>query len=65
MQISLNKQNWHNVLLDKKPYSFSYYDSPHISYVDPSYGPVKHKEELFMEIHGSNFKCSDAKCEDL
>lgn len=53
------------MLLDKKPFSFLYYDSPHITKLTPTYGPVKHKEEIIMDIEGTNFKCPDASCNDL
>jgi hypothetical protein len=65
MQISLNKQDWHDVPLPRKTYSFLYYESPHITKLYPSFGPVKHKNDAYMEIEGKNFKCPDTNCSDL
>lgn len=65
MRISLNKQDWHDVPLPRKPYSFVYYESPHIVKLYPSFGPVKHKTDSYMEIEGTNLKCPDPNCTDL
>jgi hypothetical protein len=65
LQISLNGQDWHNVPIPKKSYSFSYYESPHVSKLSPAYGPVKHKGELYADIEGSNFVCPEPTCADL
>lgn len=65
MQISLNNQDWHDVPLPRKDYSFVYYESPHITKLYPSFGPVKHKNDAYMEIEGTNFKCPDSNCSDL
>ena len=42
-----------------------YYESPHITKLYPSFGPVKYKNEAYMEIEGTNFKCPDTNCSDL
>lgn len=65
MQISLNKQDWTNVLQPRKPYSFYYYESPHIIKLHPSFGKVKAKGTNYMDIEGTNFKCPDVNCTDL
>ena len=65
MQLSLNNEDWHNVLITKKPNSFEYYDSPHVTKLSPTYGPVKHKEDITMDIEGTYFKCPDPACPDL
>lgn len=65
MQISLNNEDWHNVPMPKKQHSFTYYESPHVIRVSPTYGPVKHKDEIIMDIEGTNFKCPDTQCSDL
>jgi hypothetical protein len=65
MQISLNNEDWHNILTGKMTYSFLYYESPHVSKVTPTFGPVKHKGEMLMDIEGTNFKCPDQACSDL
>lgn len=62
MQISLNNQDWDSLPQPNKTYSFIFYESPHITKISPTYGPVKHKGEMTMEIEGSNFKCPDSNC---
>ena len=65
MQISLNDEDWHNVPAGKKSYSFIYYESPHIIKITPTFGPVKHKNEIIMDIEGTGLKCPDPSCKDL
>lgn len=65
MQVSLNNQDWTNVPQPGKPYSFVYYESPHIDKLYPSFGPVKDKNDRFMDIQGRNFNCPDANCSEL
>ena len=65
LQISLNGQDWHNVPIPKKSYSFTYYESPHVAKLTPAYGPVKHKGDLYADIEGSNFVCPEPTCSDL
>lgn len=65
MQVSLNGEDWHNVVQGRKYYSFFYYESPHVKSVSPTFGPVKHKGELIMDIEGSGFKCPEPSCADL
>jgi IPT/TIG domain len=65
MQISLNNEDWHSIPILRKSYSFSYYESPHVTNLNPPYGPVKHKGDLIMDIEGSNFKCPEPTCADL
>jgi hypothetical protein len=49
----------------KKPYSFFYYESPHIDKLNPAFGPVKSKTDDYMDITGRNFKCPDVNCTEL
>ena len=65
LQISLNNQDWQNAPLPKKPYTFFYYDSPHIIALHPTFGPVKAKKDQYMDIEGTNFNCPDPSCSDL
>jgi hypothetical protein len=65
MQISLNDQDWIDVPQPKLPYSFYYYESPHIDKLHPSFGPVKAKKDIYMDIEGRNFKCPDVNCSGL
>lgn len=65
MQISLNNQDWQNVVPPQKPYSFLYYESPHIIALHPAYGPVKAKVQNYVYIEGNNFVCPDTNCTNL
>jgi len=65
IQISLNGADWQDVPISGKTYSFTYFESPHINKLTPAFGPVKHKDELIMDIEGKNFKCPESTCLDL
>jgi hypothetical protein len=65
MQISLNGEDWQDVPISGKTHSFTYFESPHITKLNPAFGPVKHKDLLIMDIEGKNFKCPEATCSDL
>lgn len=45
-----------------EPYSFTYYDPPHITHLTPSFGPVKDKRNRTMDIEGYNFFCPKEEC---
>jgi len=60
--MSLNDQDWISVPEAGEPYSFTYFDPPHITRVTPSFGPVKDKKERIMEIEGVNFACPKNSC---
>ncbi len=53
LQISLNNHDWHNVPLGSNTYSFFYYESPHVTSLSPTFGPVKHKGTITLDIYGS------------
>ena len=57
IQISLNDEDWINVRAPHAGYSFTFYDSPHISKIEPAFGPLKNKEHKMMTITGTNFIC--------
>ena len=65
IQISLNNEDWINVKAPGASHSFTYYDSPHITSISPSFGPLKSKTEKTMIISGSNFVCEDPPCKDV
>lgn len=47
-----------------EPYSFTYYDAPHITKLSPTFGPVKDKRNRTMEIEGYNFYCPNLSCKE-
>jgi hypothetical protein len=64
MQVSLNKQDWHDVR-DPNGDGFGYYASPHVHSLSPPFGHVKAKEDLTVDVSGSGFACTDASCDEL
>ena len=46
-------------------HSFLWYESPHVTSIFPTFGPVKNPNDLTMTIHGTNFVCPDTSCKDL
>lgn len=46
-------------------HSFIYYSSPHITSINPSFGPLKSKSAKMMTISGENFVCQDPPCKDV
>ena len=65
IQISLNDEDWINVKAPHSSYSFTYYDSPHITKIEPAFGPLKSKDRKTMTITGTNFVCQDPPCKDV
>jgi hypothetical protein len=65
LQISLNKQNWHEVKSPALDHSFTYYSSPHISSVNPPFGHVKATIQQTIELKGTGFECFDSDCSEL
>lgn len=57
IQISLNNEDWVNVKAPGAGHSFTYYSSPHITEISPSFGPLKSKSAKMMTISGTNFVC--------
>lgn len=46
-------------------HSFTYYESPHITSISPSFGPLKSKANKKMILTGTNFVCQDPPCKDV
>jgi hypothetical protein len=63
--VSLNNQDWDDVINPNDTHSYEYYAAPHLTKLYPSYGPVKAKNLHIMEIEGTNFECPDENCTDL
>ena len=63
MQVSLNDQDWHDAT-DATRGGFEYYQSPHVTKVDPPYGHVKAAEQQIVTLTGSGFldNGADLKC---
>lgn len=60
--MSFNKQNWLTVKSPKLDYSFTWYDTPHVTQVNPPFGPVKNPKPLMITVSGTNFVCPDSDC---
>jgi len=65
LQVSLNNVDWHDVKDPSRDFSFSYYASPHVVSVSPSFGHVKAAREQVVELKGSGFECFDSECSEL
>jgi len=44
---------------------FTYYLSPHVTAIEPSFGHVKSTKDQEIEVSGSGFVCLDDSCSDL
>ena len=64
MQISLNNEDWHDAR-DPNGDGFTYYQSPHVTSISPSFGHVKAKEDVTIDVSGSGFACSNPACDEL
>lgn len=65
IQISLNSEDWVNVRSPSAAYSFVYYESPHITKIEPAFGQLKTKTNKYMTLYGTNFVCQDPPCKDV
>jgi hypothetical protein len=46
-------------------YSFQYYQSPHITALNPIYGPVKNPDNINLTLSGTNFVCPNGDCSKI
>jgi len=65
VQVSLNNQDWTDVMDTQTDSSFTIYNSPHVSQISPSYGHVKATKDVTISLIGSGFECFDSQCSDL
>jgi hypothetical protein len=65
MQVSLNKQDWVDIKEPALETSFSFYPSPHVTSLNPSFGHVKAAKDAIVEVTGSGFECFDDDCSEL
>lgn len=61
----MNNQDWHDVKDPTADSSFTYYATPHITGVEPSFGHVKAEKVAPIEISGTGFSCFDKDCSEL
>jgi hypothetical protein len=61
----MNGQDWVDIKDPASDFTFTYYASPHITSVKPSYGHVKAAKGVTVELGGSGFECSGDECADL
>jgi hypothetical protein len=45
--------------------SFTFYQSPHVTSLNPSFGHVKATKDAIVEVTGSGFECFDDDCSEL
>jgi hypothetical protein len=65
IQISLNNQDWHDVVNPDTNKSYLYYAAPHVTSISPAFGHVKTTKDQVIEITGTGFACYDDDCSDL
>jgi hypothetical protein len=64
MQITLNQQDWHDVLNPETGKSYHYYAAPHVTSISPGFGHVKTTKDQVIEVGGTGFACSDEDCSE-
>jgi len=52
MEISYNKQDWQKVIPPNSTYSYTYYNAPKVTGINPPYGPVKSPNNEKVTITG-------------
>lgn len=65
MQITLNRQNWHDVFNPENGKSYIYYAAPHVTSITPAFGHVKTTKDQIIEVGGTGFACYDDDCSDM
>jgi hypothetical protein len=65
MQITLNQQQWHDVIDLETGKSYIYYQAPHVTSITPAFGHVKTSKDQVIEVGGTGFACYDDDCSDL
>lgn len=65
IQISLNNEDWIDVKAPGAKHSFVYYQSPQITAISPTFGPLKSKKAKTMTISGENFICQEPPCKNV
>jgi len=65
IQITLNQQQWHDVVNIDTGKSYIYYQAPHVHSITPAFGHVKTSKDQVIEIAGTGFACYDDDCSDL
>lgn len=65
MQITLNRQDWHDVINPETGKSYIYFQAPHVHSITPAFGHVKTTKDQVVEIAGTGFACYDEDCKDL
>lgn len=48
-----------------KSFSYNFYASPHVTKLNPAFGPVKDKLNPDLTITGTDFVCSEPSCKEL
>ena len=65
IQITLNQQQWHDVMNIDTGKSYAYYTAPHVTGITPAFGHVKTTKDQVIEVSGTGFACYDEDCADL
>ena len=65
LELSLNNEDFSKITIFEKDYSFSYFQAPEITSINPRFAPVRIPGGQFITVSGHNFHCPDAECRDL
>lgn len=65
MQVSMNGQDWHDVINPETGKSYNYYLTPHVTSITPAFGHVKAIKDQTIDIAGTGFICKDMECSGL
>ena len=62
MELSLNDEDFYPIIPINESYSYTYYSSPRVDNLYPTFGPLGHSSEIMLFIKGRNFNCYDDNC---
>lgn len=62
LELSLNDQDFYPIIPINESYSYTYYSSPRVDNLYPTFGPLGHSSEITLFIKGRNFNCLDENC---
>jgi hypothetical protein len=67
MEMSLNGQDYFPVPLvdNNMAYNYEYYPGPHVTELDPAFGPTDPNANVLVSVKGINFKCPKKECDHV
>ncbi len=62
MELSLNGADYYPILPINETYSYTYYTSPRVENIYPTFGPLAHSSMITLFVKGKHFSCLDQNC---